>query len=119
MIAKIKQQGVDVGITLRPATPLGDIESLLSKVDLVLVMTVNPGFGGQKFMQEQVEKINQLAQWRATREDYNYLIQVDGGVSGETKKYLNSADVLVAGSFIFKDPAKYPDAIQELRKKND
>lgn len=116
MIEKIHNAGVKVGVTLRPATPLAVIESYLSKVDLVLVMTVNPGFGGQSFMEDQVAKVSELSRIRKEN-NYNYLIQVDGGVSDVTKKQLLEADVLVAGSFIFKHKDGYEKAIELLKEK--
>ncbi len=117
MLQKIKEVGVDAGITLRPATPLEDIEAYLSMVDLVLVMTVNPGFGGQSFMQDQVAKVNQLARWREEK-GFKYKIQVDGGVNDQTKLQLTEADVLVAGSFVFKHPQGYQVAIEMLKGKS-
>lgn len=116
MLSTIKKAGVDAGITLRPATPLQDIEAYLPMVDLVLVMTVNPGFGGQSFMEDQVEKVKQLAQWRLEK-NLNYKIQVDGGISDKTKHFVTEADVLVAGSFVFKHPEGYGKAIQLLKEK--
>ena len=116
MIKKIKQAGCDVGLTLRPATALEDIEAYLPDLDLVLVMTVNPGFGGQSFMEDQVPKVNQLAQWRDDNQ-WHYKIQVDGGVTDQTKLQLTQADVLVAGSFVFKHPQGYEKAIQLLKDK--
>lgn len=117
MLKEIKDAGVDAGITLRPATELSAIEELLPLVDLVLVMTVNPGFGGQAFMEDQVSKINRLAELRSQK-NLNYKIQVDGGVSDKTKKYLTHADVLVAGSFVFKHPDGYEVAIEKLKEKS-
>ncbi len=117
MLQTIRKAGVHAGITLRPASPLDDIEAYLSMVDLVLVMTVNPGFGGQSFMEDQVEKVNQLDQWRQQK-GLNYKIQVDGGVTDKTKLQLTKADVLVAGSFVFKHPQGYEVAIQQLKGKS-
>ncbi len=117
MLQKIKKAGVHAGITLRPATALEDIEAYLPMVDLVLVMTVNPGFGGQSFMEDQVPKVRQLAKWRDEKK-LAYKIQVDGGVSDKTKHHLVEADVLVAGSFVFKHPEGYKVAIQKLKEKS-
>ena len=114
---KIKKAGIKVGITLRPATALSEIEPYLDKIDLALVMTVNPGFGGQSFMEDQVDKINRLAELRE-KNNYNYLIQVDGGVTDITKKQITKADVLVAGSFIFKNKDGYGKAIELLKEKS-
>lgn len=111
-IEKIKSAGVKAGITFRPKTPIAEIKNYLSIVDLVLVMTVEPGFGGQSFMVDQVEKINDLYQLRKQNQ-YSYLIEVDGGVNDKTRHYLDKADVLVAGSYVFK--ADYSHAIQSLK----
>lgn len=117
MIKKIKEAHVKVGLTLRPATPIDKIVPYLKDLDLVLVMTVNPGFGGQSFMDDQVGKIHELARMRE-KYSYHYLIQVDGGVSDKTKKSLREADVLVAGSFIFQHPKGYQAAIDALKEKS-
>lgn len=116
MLDKIKSAGVKAGITLRPATSLDDIKPYLPKLDLVLVMTVNPGFGGQSFMEDQVAKVDELAKLRE-KNNYSYQIQVDGGVSDKTKGQLSNADVLVAGSFIFKHPEGYEVAMNQLKEK--
>ena len=116
MLTKIKEAGCDAGITLRPATPLDSIVPFLEQVDLVLVMTVNPGFGGQSFMEDQVAKVNELSKIRAEK-SLRYRIQVDGGVNAETKNQLTQADVLVAGSFVFKHPEGYEKAISILKEK--
>jgi ribulose-phosphate 3-epimerase len=116
MLKTIKESGVHCGITLRPATPLSAIQDFLDRVDLVLVMTVNPGFGGQSFMEDQVSKVNQLDELRM-KNNWNYKIQVDGGVTNKTKLQLNRADVLVAGSYVFKHPDGYATAIAELKDK--
>lgn len=113
----IKEAGVHAGLTLRPATPLESITEFLPHLDLVLVMTVNPGFGGQSFMEDQVTKINHLHELRESQ-GYSYKIQVDGGVSDKTKSALTNADVLVAGSFIFKHPEGCEKAIQLLKEKS-
>lgn len=116
MISRIKKEEIKAGITLKPATSLKEIKPYLSQVDMVLVMTVEPGFGGQTFMKDQVAKVNELAEIRQ-KNNFNYLIEVDGGINGETRKNLTKADVLVAGNFIFKHPMGYKKAIDELREK--
>lgn len=110
---KLKAANVKCGITLRPKTSLSDIKAYLPIVDLVLVMTVEPGFGGQSFMQDQVAKIKVLKQLRKEFA-YNYLIEVDGGVNAETAMECIDADVLVAGSYIF--GSDYKTRINELKK---
>lgn len=101
----IKARGCKVGITLNPATPIALLEPVLAKVDLVLVMSVEPGFGGQAFIYESVRKIAALADLRA-RNGYTYLIEVDGGIDLKTAPLVLAAgvDVLVAGYAIFKQP---------------
>jgi ribulose-phosphate 3-epimerase len=101
-IQLIKQANVKAGVVINPATPAETLLPILSKVDLVLVMTVNPGFGGQQFISESVSKITQLKEWREEK-NLSYEIEVDGGVNTKTAKVCTDAgaDVLVAGSAIF------------------
>ncbi len=113
LIEKIKSLGAKPGLTLRPRTPLSALSPYLSNVDLVLVMTVEPGFGGQAFMQDQVGKITELKKIRAEKK-LNYLIEVDGGVNDQTLQYLKDADALVAGNFIFRN-SDYKKAITVLK----
>ena len=98
----IKAEGVKAGVVINPGTPVSAISAVLSEVDLVLVMTVNPGFGGQKFIPEMLEKIEELVNIRE-KNNYDFLIQVDGGVNTETSKLCRDkgADLLVCGSFLF------------------
>lgn len=98
----IKKQGAHPGVVINPATPVSFIEPVLPIVDLVLVMTVNPGAGGQKFISEMVQKIEQLAHYRQ-KYDHDFLIQVDGGINNETIQICHEAgaDVFVAGSNVF------------------
>ena len=109
----IKSFGVQAGIVLNPATPLDSLHWLLDKVDLVLLMSVNPGFGGQKFIEQSVDKVRELAALRGERD---FLIEVDGGVGAANAGALveAGADVLVAGSAIFGQP-DYRQAIARLR----
>ena len=109
----IKSFGVQAGIVLNPATPLDSLRWLLDQVDLVLLMSVNPGFGGQKFIEQSVDKVRELAALRGERD---FLIEVDGGVGGANAGTLveAGADVLVAGSAIFGQP-DYGQAITKLR----
>lgn len=98
----IKDQGVKAGVVLNPATPVNMIEHILVDIDMVLFMTVNPGFGGQKFIPQVLPKIKTAANWIQER-DLNVEIEVDGGVNPETAKLCveAGATVLVAGSAIF------------------
>ncbi len=99
-LKSIRDGGARAGITLRPRTPLADILPYLAQVDLVLVMTVEPGFGGQSFMEDQVPKIQTLRQ-EIDRQGLKVIIQVDGGVNAKTRPRVEGADCLVAGSAVF------------------
>lgn len=112
VLKRIRELGARPGITLRPGTQLARIRPFLTLVDLVLVMTVEPGFGGQAFMSDQVAKLGELAEIRKA-EGLGYLIEVDGGVSDSTVWQCQSADVLVAGSYVFKND--YSTAIKKLK----
>ncbi len=98
----IRQLGCKAGISINPATPVETIRYLLESVDLVLVMSVNPGFGGQSFIPYTLEKIRQLAQLRHDRRA-TFLIEVDGGINLQTARRVlqAGADILVAGNAIF------------------
>ena len=105
ILKRIRELGCKPGITMKPGTPVTDVLDLLPLVDLVLVMTVEPGFGGQKFMKDQIEKMQVLRE-RIDSENLSVLIEVDGGVTDETAKDCRDCDVLVAGSYIFKNDFK-------------
>ncbi len=111
----IREAGVRPGVVLNPATPLATIEWVLADVDFVLVMSVNPGFGGQQFIPSSLEKIAQLRMMIQTR-GLSTLIQVDGGVNAGTIAAVAAAgaDVFVAGSAIFGSP-DYAATIASLR----
>lgn len=102
VIQVIKNNGKKAGIVINPQTSIESIKYLLPKLDYVLIMTVNPGFGGQKFIPEMLEKIEELAKLREEK-NYNFLIEVDGGINVETSKACRDkgADLLVCGSFLF------------------
>lgn len=108
----LKKANVKCGITLRPKTSLEDILPYIETIDLVLVMTVEPGFGGQAFMSDQVKKITELKKIRKEK-NLDFLIEVDGGVNEQTVHECLEADVLVAGSFIFK--GNYLEQITKLK----
>ena len=101
-IELIKDAGVKVGISIKPATPVNDISHLLEDVDMVLIMTVQPGFGGQKYLTECTEKIEELKEI-IDREGLNVDIEVDGGINDETLETAMKAgaNILVAGSYVF------------------
>lgn len=107
LIELIHSLGAKAGITVRPATPIEQFSSVLSMCDLVLIMSVNPGFGGQSFMPDQLDKVRYLYAQREEH-DYSYRIEIDGGINYETAKLACQAgvDTLVAGSFIFKNDIK-------------
>ena len=101
-IEAIRELGVKVGISIKPLTDINVLDDLLDKVDLILIMSVEPGFGGQAFIPSALDKIKYLADKRKQK-GYNYLIEVDGGINKETAKQCIEAgvDILVAGSYIF------------------
>jgi len=103
IIDKIHAKNVKVGLSIKPATNLESLFPYLDKIDLVLIMSVNPGYGGQSFMMSALDKIRTLKEI-IVRENYQVLIEVDGGINDETAKLVldAGADVLVAGSYIFK-----------------
>lgn len=103
LIDEIHSQGVSCGIVVKPATPIELFEELLSKVDLVLIMSVEPGFGGQSFMEDMLEKVRWLDSKRKIL-GLNYRIEIDGGINDTTYKKAVEAgcDTLVAGSYVFK-----------------
>lgn len=107
-IAEIKKLGMKTGVALNPHTPVSSLEEIISDLDLVLIMSVNPGFGGQKFISSAIDKVRKLKDL-ISQNASNTLIEVDGGVNLETGKQLveAGADALVAGSFVFgsKNPA--------------
>ncbi|WP_066757570.1 ribulose-phosphate 3-epimerase [Crocinitomix algicola] len=116
-IQAIKAEGMKAGVALNPHTPVHLLEDIIQDLDLVLIMSVNPGFGGQKFITEAVEKTRKLKDL-IVRKNANTLIEIDGGVNDETGKLLvdAGADALVAGSFVFKssDPKKTIDTLKTL-----
>lgn len=109
----IKQHGVKAEVVLNPGTPISMVKEVLPIVDQVLVMTVNPGFGGQKFISQMIPKIQQLNQLRQTGEN-DFAIEVDGGITDETVKsvYKAGADIAVAGSYVFNSE----DPVAQIQK---
>ncbi len=112
----IRDSGARAGVALNPATPVETLEHVLDLVDLVLVMSVNPGFGGQKFLPLALGKLEQLAELRESL-GLDFKIQVDGGVALDTISDISRAgcDIFVAGSSIFgtPDPAKAVESLKE------
>lgn len=114
-IEYIKSKGIKAGVSLKPDTKVKKINPYLKDIDLILVMTVEPGFGGQKFMEKQMKKVEYFAKLRDEM-NYNYVIQVDGGINEKAinKVKETGVDIVVSGSFITQneDPKK---AIELLR----
>ena len=111
----IRDAGCRPGLSLNPATPFESAEPFLDKIDILLVMTVHPGFGGQSFRPEMMEKVKRAAEWNKSRQR-KIDIEVDGGINAETARLSiqNGANVLVAGTSIF-HAKDYREAIRELR----
>ncbi|WP_024784867.1 ribulose-phosphate 3-epimerase [Streptococcus mutans] len=103
-LQKIKAAGMKAGIVINPGTPVADLESVLSLADQILIMTVNPGFGGQAFIPEMLEKVRTVAKLREEK-GLSFDIEVDGGIDNETIKLAKQAgaNIFVAGSYLFKE----------------
>ena len=117
IIKMISDAEIKAGIAIHPKVNIADIDHLFSKVQQIIVMTVTPGFGGQKFMHEQVQKIKDLDEIRKNN-NYNYEIAVDGGVNNENAKICkdNGADVLAVGSYLLsQNQNSYNEIINSLR----
>ena len=115
VIQQIRNHGIRPAVVLNPATPVSLLEYIVADVDMVLLMSVNPGFGGQKFIPSVLDKIKELRNLAAGKNP-NLLIEIDGGVNDKNAKELKKAgaDVLVAGSYVFKSD-DYKKAIESLR----
>ncbi len=114
-IDQIKKNGKKVGISIKPYTPIDEIIGVFDQVDLVLVMTVEPGFGGQSFMTDMLEKVKKIKNIRDNN-DHQFIIEVDGGVNNKTIDLCKKAgvDMVVAGSYVFNKENK-KKAIDSLR----
>ena len=108
LIQQIRNVGCKAGVSLNPGTPLELIKPILHMVDLVLVMSVNPGFGGQDFLPETLSKVEMLHQWKQEREDYKYIVEVDGGINRSNVEQVLAAGAewIVSGSGVFKGDLK-------------
>ena len=117
VVWQIHEAGMKAGVTLNPATPVSVLEDIAADVDLVLLMSVNPGFGGQKFIPRTLDKVRELRKL-LDRTGSKALIEVDGGINLETGRQARAAgvDVLVAGSYVFSapDPAKACEELSAL-----
>jgi len=116
LLASIRHRNLGVGVAINPATPVGTLAEVLGEVDVVLVMSVNPGFGGQKFLPGSLGKMRRLRELRE-RDGYKFRIQVDGGVAMDTMADIARAggEIFVAGTSVFHtpDPA---EAVRKLRQ---
>lgn len=116
-IQEIHDAGMKAGVTLNPATPVSVLEDIIADVDMVLLMSVNPGFGGQKFIENTISKVKRLRQL-IERSSSSALIEVDGGVQADTAPRLVEVgvDVLVSGSYVFKaaDPLATISSLRNL-----
>ena len=116
-LQKIKSCGMKAGVALNPHTPISVLESIIKDVDVVCIMSVNPGFGGQSFIEETYTKVEELKAM-ITKKGSNALIEIDGGVTNKNAKQLidAGADVLVAGSYVFgaDDPIKTIEDLKAL-----
>ena len=115
-IWEIKETGMKAGVTLNPHTPIELLEDIIQDVDMILLMSVNPGFGGQKFINHSIEKVSRLKNM-ILRKNLNTWIEIDGGVNMETGKALvdAGADILVAGNFVFNSDNPM-ETIKKLKK---
>ena len=115
-ISEIKKYQIKAGLTLRPDTPLEEIYPYLSFIDLVLIMSVNPGLGGQKFLEESVNRLEKLYEYRQAN-NLNFQISIDGGINNETIKKVSLVDIAVSGSYICKSK-DYTKQIASLKETN-
>ena len=117
VVQQIHAAGMQAGVSLNPHTPVSLLEDIIEDVDLVLLMSVNPGFGGQKFIPRILDKVRDLKEMIARRNSHA-VIEIDGGVNLDTGRQLveAGADALVAGSFVFRspDPLKTIRELKEL-----
>jgi ribulose-phosphate 3-epimerase len=115
VVQKIRNEGIRPAVVLNPATPVSLLEYIVEDVDMVLLMSVNPGFGGQKFIPSVLDKIKELREL-ANKKNPDLLIEIDGGVNDKNAPLLKEAgaDILVAGSFVF-GSGDYKKAIESLR----
>ncbi len=113
LIDLIHSYNIKAGISIKPKTSIEDIEKYLDKVDNVLIMSVEPGFGGQKFMDSVLYKIDILNKLRKEK-NYNYIISIDGGINYETKNKVKNADLIISGSYICMSD-NYQEKIDSLK----
>jgi ribulose-phosphate 3-epimerase len=121
-IRNIRSNGAKVGLAIKPATPFQEIEEFMADIDMLLIMTVEPGFGGQSFMHDQMVKVRTARAHIENMKKEKPLLQIDGGVSLDTiaEAALAGANCFVAGSAVYKsaDPAKMVDQLRQLASEN-
>lgn len=117
VLSAIRQAGAGSGLSLTPSTPIEAVSEVINYVDLVLIMSVNPGFGGQSFIPESLNKISRLRKMLDEKSRKHILIEVDGGVSDKNALtlYEAGADILVSGSYLYKAP-DYAEAVASLKR---
>jgi ribulose-phosphate 3-epimerase len=117
-IQSIKQLGLRAGVVLNPSTPISSLSEVVADVDLILIMTVNPGFGGQDFIENSIDKIREASVLRDAKADSHVYIEVDGGINSSTiiRAYEAGADVFVAGDAVFRHPEGTKVGVEELRR---
>jgi ribulose-phosphate 3-epimerase len=116
-LQSIRELGIEAGVSINPGTPLNAIEEVLDITDLIQVMTVNPGFGGQKFIHGQLDKIRRLQQMLDVRGEQNTPISVDGGINATTAPLVveAGATIIISGSSIYNDKASVAENVAALR----
>ena len=114
LLEEIRELGCKAGVSLNPSTPEDVLSYVLDKIDLILIMSVNPGFGGQSFIESQIEKIQRV---KELIEGRDIEIEVDGGINPQTANWCieAGADILVAGTAVFKGEGRYQENIDALR----
>ena len=114
-IEAIREAGAKAGISIKPATPVSVLKDILAKVDLVLVMSVEPGFGGQSFMPDSLDKVRELAAIKA-EQGLDYIIEIDGGISSQNagEVFAAGAEAVVAGSAVFGAPNPEAEIVKML-----
>lgn len=113
LIDYIHSLNIKVGLSIKPNTPVSSLKDYLKVIDMILVMSVEPGHGGQEFMDSAIAKVNELAQLRQEN-NYKYLIEIDGGINNITKKLVPNCDIFVVGSYITASD-DYKEALNSLK----
>ena len=114
LINCIKKNGIKVGLAIKPTTPIETLKPFLNQIDLVLLMSVEPGLGGQEFLKTTINRIKQLENIKK-QNNWSFKIEVDGGINPQTIKYVKEADMLVVGSYITKSD-NYLKSLKEIQE---